>query len=76
MKTPINSLITWVEDMENSVFALQASEIELKMLGQFKKKLKDTLKTEEEFGETIFRAGEKRSYSGFPIYFSINFKIE
>lgn len=72
MKTPINELITWVEDMENSIFALQASSTELQMLSQFKKKLKDTLHREKEFGENCFN-GCKKNYSCFASFFLCNF---
>ena len=38
-KEPLQILIDWVEDMENSIFALSAPENELKMLSQFKDKI-------------------------------------
>jgi hypothetical protein len=73
MKTPINELITWVEDMEDSVFALQASSTELQMLSQFKKKLKDTLEKEKEFGVQCFNGGRTTNYTGFSTYFLCNY---
>ena len=57
MKTPINSLIKWIDDMQNSIFALNSSEMELKMLAQFKDKLTETLPLEEEFALQSFSAG-------------------
>ena len=49
MKTPINSIINWIDEINNSIFALQASEIELKLLAQFKAKLIEKLPLEKDF---------------------------
>jgi len=46
MQTSLEVLIKWVDDMNNSVFALSASEVELKMLQQFKAKCQSLLLAE------------------------------
>lgn len=45
MKTPILQLIEWIDKTNNS----QSSELELKMLAQFRAKLVEKLPLEEEF---------------------------
>ncbi len=39
----LKELIEWITEIENSVFALSAPEIELKMLAQFKEKANSLL---------------------------------
>lgn len=57
MTTPIKSLIEWIDEINNSIFALQASEIEIKMLAQFKAKLVEKLPIEEVFAVKCYNAG-------------------
>ena len=48
-QTPIQELIEWIKQIDNSVFALSASAVELKMLGSFKTKLASLLPTEQQY---------------------------
>ena len=48
MQTPLEVLIKWVDDINNSVFALSSSAIELKMLRQFKTKCQSLLLAERQ----------------------------
>jgi hypothetical protein len=48
-QTPLQKLVEWVDKMNNSIFALQSSEIELKMLQQFKTKIQSLLPYEQEW---------------------------
>ena len=48
-QTPIQELIEWIKQIDNSVFALSASAVELKMLGSFKTKLASLLTTEQQY---------------------------
>jgi hypothetical protein len=61
-KTAIRQAIDWVNEIENSVFALQASEIELKMLKQFKTKLQSLEPVNEQHIKDAFDDGEAASY--------------
>jgi hypothetical protein len=44
------NLIDWIDNISNSIFALQASQIELKMLEQFKKKVQSLQQPKIPFG--------------------------
>jgi flagellar biosynthesis/type III secretory pathway protein FliH len=44
------NLIDWIDNISNSIFALQASQIELKMLEQFKNKVKSLQQPKIPFG--------------------------
>ncbi len=46
--TAMQEMINWIEEMENSIFGLSATPLELRMLSQFKQKCKQLLKTEKE----------------------------
>jgi len=75
MATPIKSLIEWIDEINNSIFALQSSELELKMLAQFRAKLVEKLPIEKDFAHQNFIAGRKymEDYYEEPEKESINF---
>ena len=56
-KTPIQELIDWISEIENSIFGLNCARIELDMLAQFKLKLKEYTQKEKAFAFYCFEAG-------------------
>lgn len=48
MKTVNHEIFDWVNEIDNSIFALSASPIELKMLGSFKTKIASLIQKEKQ----------------------------
>ena len=72
-KTPIQELVDWILECENSIFAISATEIELKMLSQFKDKLKSQLQKEKAFAFDCYETGVDYacgSYEDFDQFYS------
>jgi hypothetical protein len=58
-KTALQQLIEWIDTIDNSVFALSASKVELAMLKQFKTKCQSPLSTERQQIIDAFDEGKK-----------------
>lgn len=64
-KTPIQELIYWIEEIENSIFGMTGLKVEMEMLRDFKKGLVRHLPKEKQFAFDCFKAGSNMILSEY-----------
>jgi hypothetical protein len=63
MATPIQELVKWLDEINNSIWALTSSKEELKMISGFKKKAESLLQKEREMVESAYKDAMLTGYS-------------